>query len=107
MNQTQSDDDTVELNGVEITDLESAAEALSHLNDDYNDGSLSVAEGGNCLVVTSRSSTWGNFSTFQQAEHVDVTNVRAVNVGGTTGMPDSHGSQPDVRLVAELREADR
>lgn len=96
--------EVTELNGVELTDLDAAREALDYLNDDYNDGSLTVAEGGTVLVVTSRSSHWGNFTTFQQAEGVRISNARAVDVGGEN---DEGEHVPDVRLVVEIREADR
>lgn len=84
------------LNGHPLVDLTAASEALDYLTDDYNDGDLTVAEGGRVLVVTTRTQSFQHFALFQRCEHVRISNVRAVDVGGDY--------DTDLRLKVELRE---
>lgn len=93
----------VELNGVTLTDLESARKALDYLHDDYHEGRLSVAEGGHVLVVISRGSAWGNYSYIKESEALTISNVRAVDLGEENELGEY---EPDVRLKLEIREAD-
>ena len=85
-------DETAELNGTKLTDLDAAADALNYLTEGYNDGDLTFAEGGRCLIVTTRSTQFQHFSLFQRCENLRIGNVRAVANGP--------------RLAVEIREAD-
>jgi len=87
-----------ELNGVELTDLESAAEALDHLNDDYNDGDLVWAEGGNCLIVMCRTARFQHWQTFRDSERLDLYPSAVKKEVDDSIRP---------RLKVEIRETDR
>ena len=82
------------LNGIPLVDVDAAREALDYLTDEYNDGDVVEAEGGRCLVVTTRTPRFQHFSLFQRAEHVRISNVRAVEDDGA-------------RLKVEIREVSR
>lgn len=86
--------DVTTLNGRDLYTLSDAKEALSYLNDDYNDGELHEAEGGRCLVVVSRGRHFQHFDLFQRSHHINISNVTALCEDGTA------------RLKVELREAD-
>lgn len=92
---TTTDDEPLTLNGVQLTGLEAAREALQHYNKDYNDGEMHVAEGGRCLVIITRSSRFQHFDLFQRSEHIRISNVSSL-------VKNEYN-----RLKVELKEADR
>jgi hypothetical protein len=84
-----------ELNGVALTGLDAAEEALVYLTDDYNRGELHRGDGGETLVVISRGRSFQHFDLFRKARRLSVSNPRAVDVGE---------EESDIRLKVELRE---
>lgn len=55
--------DNTTVNGVEVTDIESLYEGMSHLQEDYNDGDIYLAEEGTVLCIKARSRTLPNHVT--------------------------------------------
>jgi len=84
-----------ELNGVALTGLDAAEEALIYLTDDYNRGELHRGDDGESLVVISRGRSFQHFDLFRKARRLSVSNPRAVDVGE---------EESDIRLKVELRE---
>lgn len=74
------DDDAPVVNGVALTDLDAAEEALSHLTEDYNDGGLrreTSLTGRERLVVMSRAATFEHHEAIRDADALDAGEVRA------------------------------
>jgi hypothetical protein len=86
---------TATLNGIELTGIGAARDALDHYNADYNDGELHEAEGGKCLIVVTRTARFQHFSLFRDCERLKIGNVRAIEKGD------------DVRMKVEIREVSR
>lgn len=88
--------DNLTLNSTEVTDLESAAEALDYLTDDYNDGHLSWAEGESVLVVVARGQRFQHHGFFRDHPGIEIMNPAGIK-NAETGR---------AHLKLELWEAD-
>lgn len=85
------------LNSTEVTDLKSAYDALSYLEEDYNDGVVSWAENDTVLVVVSRGQRFQHHEFFRDHPHLAIQNP--------AGVVNDDTEQPHLKL--ELVEADK
>jgi hypothetical protein len=78
MGMSKSTQQPTELNSIEVTDLESAAEALDYLNEDYNNGTIAWAEADTVLVVVSRSKRFQHHGFFRDNPNIEIQHPAAL-----------------------------
>ena len=77
----ESDDDTPTVNGVKLDSVVGVANALSHLDEPYNAGHITVRSSEDLVIIQSRGTRFSYMGTLLEAQKQGHINIQSITAG--------------------------